>query len=128
MLRYTERVARLLHTAVHGGGVYRSVKINQCLARDRFIILAASTPCESASHSHACQGYSTRRFDFRTGPDDLKVVIDGSPDEKERKNAEKIMPLRKRGNLLLCTLLLGNTLVNAAIAVRLRVRCFLDGR
>ena len=36
MLRYTERVARLLHTAVHGGGVYRAVvepKFDLTLAR-----------------------------------------------------------------------------------------------
>jgi len=33
--------------------------------------------------------------------------------------AGKILPLRKHGNLLLCTLLLGNTLVNALIAIML---------
>lgn len=52
-------------------------------------------------------------------PEDLKIIIEGSPDEDERRNAAKIQPLRKTGNLLLCTLLLGNTLVNAAIAVLL---------
>lgn len=43
----------------------------------------------------------------------------GSPDERARKDASKIYPLRKKGNLLLCTLLLGNTLVNAYMAVLL---------
>lgn len=51
--------------------------------------------------------------------DDLRVVIEGSSDPSEVKNAERIRPLRKRGNLLLCTLLLGNTLVNAMIAILL---------
>ena len=51
--------------------------------------------------------------------EDLQIVIDGSPDHKERQNANRILPLRKRGNLLLCTLLLGNTLVNAMIAILL---------
>ena len=52
-------------------------------------------------------------------PDELKVVMEGSADEQAKKDAAKIYPLRKRGNLLLCTLLLGNTLVNALIAVLL---------
>ena len=52
-------------------------------------------------------------------PEDLRIVIEGSPDESERRAAAKIQPLRKTGNLLLCTLLLGNTLVNAAIATLL---------
>ena len=52
-------------------------------------------------------------------PEDLRIVIEGSPDESERRSAAKIQPLRKTGNLLLCTLLLGNTLVNAAIATLL---------
>jgi len=51
--------------------------------------------------------------------DDLGVVIKGSDDPAEVRNAEKILPLRRQGNLLLCSLLLGNTLVNALIAVLL---------
>ena len=51
--------------------------------------------------------------------EDLRIVIEGSPDINERSNAAKILPLRKHGNLLLCTLLLGNTLVNAMIAILL---------
>mmetsp|Transcript_101399 Transcript_101399/g.194486 ORF Transcript_101399/g.194486 Transcript_101399/m.194486 type:complete len:427 (+) Transcript_101399:2-1282(+) len=51
--------------------------------------------------------------------DDLRIVIEGSTDPKEVGYAKRIRPLRKRGNLLLCTLLLGNTLVNAMIAILL---------
>ena len=52
-------------------------------------------------------------------PDELKVVMEGSDNDQAKKDAAKIYPLRKRGNLLLCTLLLGNTLVNALIAILL---------
>lgn len=49
--------------------------------------------------------------------EDLNVIIRGSADPQEVKDAEKILPIRKRGNFLLCTLLLGNTLVNAFLAI-----------
>lgn len=49
--------------------------------------------------------------------DDLTIVIESSDDPKEIANAKKIMPVRKRGNLLLCTLLIGNTLVNVMLSV-----------
>ena len=45
---------------------------------------------------------------------ELKMTA-GTPEEKMQ--AEKILPIRRRGNLLLCTLLLGNTCVNAGIAI-----------
>ena len=51
--------------------------------------------------------------------EDLRIIVEGSPDEQERRDAATIQPLRKTGNLLLCTLLLGNTLVNAMIAILL---------
>eukprot|EP01134_Creolimax_fragrantissima_P008562 CFRG8562T1 len=37
--------------------------------------------------------------------------------EKQKKYAKKIYPLRKHGNLLLCTLLLGNVLVNNTLTI-----------
>ena len=46
----------------------------------------------------------------------LDILISAG-DERERGYARRIYPLRKSGNLLLCTLLLGNTLVNALIAI-----------
>ena len=59
--------------------------------------------------------------------DELEIYIESekpdpsADDYKERMDeahyAVKILPLRRRGNLLLCTLLLGNTLVNALIAI-----------
>jgi metal transporter CNNM len=48
----------------------------------------------------------------------LKILAQGG-DPKEREYAKTIMPVRERGNLLLCTLLLGNTIVNAATSVLL---------
>lgn len=39
--------------------------------------------------------------------------------ERERGWAKKIYPLRKRGNLLLCSVLLGNVLVNAVLTILL---------
>ena len=49
-------------------------------------------------------------------PQGLKLVIAGG-DPVEKQQAERILPLREQGNLLLCTLLLGNTLVNALLSI-----------
>ena len=52
--------------------------------------------------------------------DDLKIIIDGGKDavqSEEVGHALKVLTVREKGNLLLCTLLLGNTLVNALIAI-----------
>jgi len=51
--------------------------------------------------------------------DDLGIIIDGSEDKLEVRYAKMIRPLRKRGNLLLATLVLGCTLINAVVAVLL---------
>jgi len=47
----------------------------------------------------------------------LIVMGGGEPDRA--KNARKILPLRRDGNLLLCTLLLGNVAVNALLSILL---------
>lgn len=49
----------------------------------------------------------------------LTQIISQGGEAKEREYASKLIPLRKRGNLLLCTLLLGNTAVNSAISILL---------
>mmetsp|Transcript_21103 Transcript_21103/g.47479 ORF Transcript_21103/g.47479 Transcript_21103/m.47479 type:complete len:521 (+) Transcript_21103:238-1800(+) len=46
----------------------------------------------------------------------LEIVINGD-DEADAKRARKIWPLRENGNLLLCTLLLGNVAVNALLSI-----------
>jgi len=50
-------------------------------------------------------------------PLSLKIVANG--DTENAEYAKKIMPIRKEGNLLLCTLLLGNVAVNSALAILL---------
>ena len=51
-------------------------------------------------------------------PNDLKIVMNCG-EGNERTYAKKILPVRKRGNFLLCTLLLGNTLVNSSFTILL---------
>ncbi|GMT11968.1 hypothetical protein PFISCL1PPCAC_3265, partial [Pristionchus fissidentatus] len=44
-------------------------------------------------------------------------IIASSGSEKEQKHATAILPLRRKGNQLLCTLLMGNTICNTVIAL-----------
>ena len=46
-------------------------------------------------------------------------VLSTAGDENEKHYANKIMPIRANGNLLLCTLLLGNTIVNNGFSILL---------
>ncbi|KAG5182278.1 hypothetical protein JKP88DRAFT_269955 [Tribonema minus] len=46
----------------------------------------------------------------------LQIVAEGG-DAKEAKAAKKIIPLRKRGNLLLCTLVVMNVAINSLISI-----------
>ncbi len=46
-------------------------------------------------------------------------VLSTAGDENERGYANKIIPIRTNGNLLLCTLLLGNTIVNNGFSILL---------
>lgn len=51
-------------------------------------------------------------------PHDLIIIQEaGTPDD--RKYAKRIYPVRKRGNFLLCTILLGNVLVNSTATILL---------
>ncbi len=45
----------------------------------------------------------------------LEILAEGG-EEQERECAKQILPIRAKGNLLLCTLLLGNTMVNGELS------------
>ena len=51
-------------------------------------------------------------------PMELKIV-EKSGSKEEQKFAKKIYPVRAKGNFLLCTLLLGNVLVNNTLTILL---------
>jgi len=51
-------------------------------------------------------------------PMDLKIVMK-SGSKIEQKCAAKIYPIRRKGNFLLCTVLLGNVLVNSTLTLLL---------
>ena len=52
---------------------------------------------------------------------DLEMMSDGpyesKEDENQGKHARKLLPLRRRGNLLLCAILLGNVMVNSLLSI-----------
>ncbi|XP_076140137.1 metal transporter CNNM4 [Alosa pseudoharengus] len=51
-------------------------------------------------------------------PMELRIV-QSCGTEKERRDARKIEPIRRKGNYLLCSLLLGNVLVNTTLTIML---------
>lgn len=46
-------------------------------------------------------------------------ILRNTGDERERKYAAKIQPVRDHGNFLLCSILLGNVLVNSTFTILL---------
>lgn len=55
--------------------------------------------------------------------DDLKLIAEGSEDKQERTYASNILPLRARGNFLLCSIVLGNTMCNIAVTLLISDLC-----
>ena len=57
-------------------------------------------------------GLDTKNLELLTmGP------FENAEAEKQAEYAKRILPVRKKGNLLLCTLLLGNVAVNSLLAI-----------
>jgi metal transporter CNNM len=50
-------------------------------------------------------------------PSGLEIVMANSDDPKNARAARAIYPVRQNGNLLLCTLVVGNVLVNAYVSI-----------
>jgi metal transporter CNNM len=74
------------------------------------VLLTVGLICMSAAFSGLTLGLLSLSLES------LELIISsGSP--RETKYAKKIYPIRKQGNLLLCTLLLGNTLTNVLISI-----------
>ncbi len=75
-------------------------------------------PCESLSmsrHDHSRPWLESPHA--ARDPDFVPQILEQGGEPNERKYASAIMPVREKGNLLLCTLLLGNTIVNAATSI-----------
>lgn len=51
--------------------------------------------------------------------DSIYILLATLGTEKEKRYAKKIQPLRKMGNYLLCSLLLGNVIVNNSLTILL---------
>ncbi|KAF1740995.1 hypothetical protein MXB_2164, partial [Myxobolus squamalis] len=49
-------------------------------------------------------------------PRELNLII-STGTKSERHNARAVLPLRKKGNVLLCAILFGNTIVNSTTAI-----------
>ncbi|VDN03535.1 unnamed protein product [Thelazia callipaeda] len=75
----------------------------------------------SATLSAIFSGLTTGLMALST--DDLKLIAEGSDDKNEREYASNILPLRVRGNFLLCSIVLGNTVCNTTVTLLISDMC-----
>ncbi|CAG9532337.1 unnamed protein product [Cercopithifilaria johnstoni] len=77
--------------------------------------------CMCATLSAIFSGLTTGLMALST--DDLKLIAQGSEDKKEREYASNILPLRARGNFLLCSIVLGNAICNTLVTLLISDLC-----
>lgn len=61
----------------------------------------------------------TKNQNHQVKPSNFLQILKNTGTEKERKYASIIQPVRDRGNFLLCSILLGNVLVNSTFTILL---------
>lgn len=100
-----------------------------CVVNQRTPIAAWRPPCSSLmpqcstcrsaaqrSTAHATTQAAPHMQHARACTSGCQVVESAGTDD-ERKYARRLIRICRRGNLLLCTLLLGNTVINSAISI-----------
>jgi metal transporter CNNM len=77
-----------------------------------YIVILASMSASFSGLNLGLMGLDVKNLELLT-----KGPFNNEEEARDARYAEKILPLRKRGNLLLCTILIGNVIVNSSLAI-----------